>query len=275
MLKKVLKRIAEACSLKGPKGSISNRRKSGFTIVELMVVIIIVNLLSGVAIPKLSDLIERSKERVDLLKLFYLRDALNRHMYESDLFEGASAATNGNQLSKYLTSNEGASLFIIELHNIMPANYQGSHNNAKTNNVNQLTYKDGFLSTVLKESGFEAVADIVQDRNNGNKYNLNSKTYTTQVVKNGTYGNYTRTYPTKPLFGSRILNGNDSYQNKDQFRIALKIQWTGRNPDSHSLEVFFANGNSTGNWQSSLYSRRGTCFSTYGMAGCKNSKYDK
>ena len=55
-----------------------NNRKAGFTIIELMVVIIIVNLLSGVAIPKLTELIERTRERVDLLKFYYLRDALNR-----------------------------------------------------------------------------------------------------------------------------------------------------------------------------------------------------
>ena len=250
------------------------RGKHGFTIIELMVVIVIVNLLSGVAIPKCTDLIEKTKEKIDLLKLYYLRDALNRHMYESDIFEGASAAQNGNNLGTYLTSNEGAALFIIELHNVMPANYQGSHNNAKTNNVNQLMYKDGFLSTVLKESGFGAVADIVEQRNkytNANQIKSTS-TFTAQKVTNGTYGDYVRTYPNDPIFQSKVLNGNSEYQNKNQFRVALKIQWSGKNPDSHSLEVFFANGNgNAGTWDKSLRSRLGTCFSTYGDAGCQNS----
>ena len=45
-------------------------KKAGFTIIELMVVIIIVNLLSGIAVPKCTVLIEKAKERVDMLKLY-------------------------------------------------------------------------------------------------------------------------------------------------------------------------------------------------------------
>jgi prepilin-type N-terminal cleavage/methylation domain-containing protein len=40
-----------------------SKKKAGFTIVELMVVIIIVNLLSGVAVPKCTDLIEKTREK--------------------------------------------------------------------------------------------------------------------------------------------------------------------------------------------------------------------
>ena len=86
MLTKILNKICEFCSLKAPQGVARNKWKGGFTIVELMVVIIIVNLLSGVAVPKLTDLIERSKQKIDLMTLHLLKDAINRHMYESDIF---------------------------------------------------------------------------------------------------------------------------------------------------------------------------------------------
>ena len=47
MLRGILKKLGDFCSLKAPQGTTSNKWKSGFTIVELMVVIIIINVLSN------------------------------------------------------------------------------------------------------------------------------------------------------------------------------------------------------------------------------------
>ena len=83
------------------KKSAQNRWKGGFTIIELMVVIIIVNLLSGVAVPQLTDYIEKSRQKIDLMKLYYVRDALDRALYEDDVLRlDESTKCSGRQNSK-------------------------------------------------------------------------------------------------------------------------------------------------------------------------------
>ena len=252
-----------------------SKKKAGFTIVELMVVIIIVNLLSGVAVPKCTDLIEKTREKIDLLKLYYLRDALNRALYEDNVHNinttnGAGKGCGNNdvsQLDSYLASNEGVALFVIERHSTMPANYQGKLSSGNKNNMCGLLFSGGFWNTALKDAGFEAIADIVADRANNNTFNKNSKTYTLVSAdkKNGI--EWDRTYPTKPIFISRFFNKDYSMTGTNQNKIALKIRWSGGDPHSNSLEVFFAPA--SGTYQTASRSRLGTCFSTLGDAGCR------
>ena len=136
MLVEILKKIGEFCSLQTPKDAVQNKRKAGFTLIELMVVIIIVNLLSGVAVPKLTDMIERTRQRLDVMKLYYLRDALNRALYESEydnINEGTYGSCGTVTKAKLDTALKyGMALFIIQRSSYMPANYQGVHSSAKT-----------------------------------------------------------------------------------------------------------------------------------------------
>ena len=60
-------------------------RKHGFTLIEIMVVIVIMGVLAMVATPKLIAYSERVKEKADMMKLYYLRDALNRALLESEV----------------------------------------------------------------------------------------------------------------------------------------------------------------------------------------------
>jgi len=279
MLIGILKKIGEFCSLKAPKDAIRNNRKAGFTIIELMVVIIIVNLLSGVAVPKMTDLIEKTRQKVDLLKFYYLRDALNRALYEDDVdnVDPAALAKNPNskhrtsgQMDTLLTKPSGVALFIMELHGSANANYQGNHSKANTGNMCSLLYNgsgtSGYWVDAFKEAGFGAVSDIVTARIN-NSISNNSSTYTKETYKIGNT-TWTRTYPTKPIFVSRALNGDPTQTSTNQTRWAMKIRWSGGNPQSHSLEVFLAPDN--GDYQHAIRSRQGTCFSTLGEAGCAN-----
>lgn len=255
-----------------------SKKKAGFTIVELMVVIIIVNLLSGIAVPKCTDLIERSKQKIDLMTLYLLRDAINRHMYESDIFSVANAgdSTFAKNLSSYLTKDGGAALFIMELHSVMPANFQGRRNTEQ--NVSELMYKGGFLKDVFDEAGMGAIGDIVDQRftypgNKANQIQGNSR-FVATTVSNGANKDYVRTYPTKPVFISKALNHASSYSGENQYRVGFKIQWTNKNPNSHSVEVFIGLEKSTsteGRWDSAMLTCQGVCFSTYGDKGCKKS----
>ncbi|WP_405338191.1 type II secretion system protein [Fibrobacter sp.] len=238
-----------------------NNRKAGFTLVELMVVIIIVNLLSGVAVPKLTDMIERTRQRLDVMKLYYLRDALNRALYEGeydDINEGTYGSC-GNVSKAQLDSGlkYGLGLFIIQRSSYMPANYQGVHSSAKTNNMCGLLFSGGFWSDALKDAGFGAVADIIKDRANGDKINTNSKTYTAQ--KNDMNNSWWRTYPTQPIFVSNYLKNDPTQVTASNASIVLYVKWAGGNPQSHSLEVYFATDSKNGK---GLVSKQGTCFST-------------
>lgn len=222
-------------------------KKAGFTIIELMVVIIIVNLLSGVAIPKCTELIEKSRERVDMLKLYYLRDAMDRALYEDQVTNfdhnnknNKNCPQNSEEnLNKYLTQKLGVSLFVIEIHSEAHSNYQGIHKDASSNNMCGLLVGGGFWNNALKEAGMEAVADIVADRAAGDKFNYNSTTYTTEKY---TTNNWTRTYPTNAIFKSGVLNGtHDAYYRKNiskQKRLTMRVRWSNCNEKSHSVDVF-------------------------------------
>ncbi|MBR4680547.1 MAG: prepilin-type N-terminal cleavage/methylation domain-containing protein [Fibrobacter sp.] len=287
MLTRILNNIRKFCSLKVPQGTSQNKWKGGFTLIELMVVIIIVNLLSGVAIPKCTDLIEKAKERTDLLKFYYLRDALDRALYEDnvtriDETEGSkcgSTVNNANTLSKWLEEEQGVSLFIIELHDKFQANYQAENNNRTkdTHNMCGLLSTDGFWSQAFRDAGFGAVADIVYARAKGAKTEQAFANYpgdysVTTETGAGYKGNETwaRTYPKTPLFNSRALNNdpqakfvNNSTQN-GQIRYSMKARWTNCDKNSHSLDIFLAKDGST----NFLTSRLGTIFSTTTQKSC-------
>lgn len=274
MVTKILKRITDFCSLKAPEGTTRSNRKAGFTIIELMVVIIIMNLLAGVAVPKVTDLIEKTRQKIDVLKLYYLRDSLNRALYEDqvtnidtkDQAGGNCGNNNANNLTTWLTQPEGVTLFIIERNTTMDVNYQGKYGSSTgikgINVMCGLTFTEGFWNNALKDAGFGAVADIVADRAAGDKFNYNSTTYTTVKPSNH---QWKRTYPTDPIFISSFMNRG--YYSSGQSTLAMKIRWTGGNPDNHTLEVFLADNSGTD--QNAVRSRQGVCFSTLGDKGCK------
>ena len=248
------------------------RSRKGITLIELMVTIAIMGFLVTVALPNIFGVAEKTREKVDLLKLYYLRDALNRALIEDlDALTKFTPVTNGSKkdyqnLNK-IGSNQGAALFVIELHSDLPMNVQGYHKDAnKTTNICGAIGSGGTFYNALKEAHFEGVADIVRDRLAGNKSNKNNvDTYiATDYVNQNNETDY-RTYPIQPMFISRALTHGDSTSNT---RYTMSVQWSPGN-EGFSVEVFLLpNGKQ---WNQAFKTKHGVCFSTYGKKGCAKS----
>lgn len=109
--------------------------KHGFTMIEIMVVIVILGVLAGVGAPRLLNYTERVKEKADMMKLYYLRDALNRALLESEVAlyqsdfvtKGDKAADNLKKLKDKLASESGLDLFVYELRPDFYTNIQNNH----------------------------------------------------------------------------------------------------------------------------------------------------
>lgn len=249
--------------------------KRGITLMELMVVIAIMGILSTVAVPKLFGFGEKAREKIDLMKLYDLRNAINLALIEDidamnhyDPAKNQSDSDKQNTLDKLangLASNSGAALFVIELHNALTINVQGSHHKLANKNYNvcEMIGKDGTFYEALRQANFDGVAEIVAARlKGGNNYKSDGETFTSKEYMNTSGEPDYRTYPKKPLFLSKALNiGNTN----DNVRYTLSLHWTDEyNP--YSVEVYLLPNNK--NYNQAYRSSNGTCFSTYGNKGC-------
>ena len=112
--------------------------KRGITLMELMVVIAIMGILSTVAVPKLFGAGEKAREKIDLMKLYDLRNAINLALIEdldamtkyTTIDPKKNKSTLNDKLANGLSNDVGATLFVIELHRDYAINVQNSHNNA-------------------------------------------------------------------------------------------------------------------------------------------------
>ena len=246
------------------------RSRKGITIIELMVVFAIMGFLSTVALPKFFGVAEKTREKVDLMKLYYLRDALNRALIEDfDAFTKYTTTKNGdNAMYTHLDqigANQGAALFVIELHNGLSINVQGYHKDAnKNSNICGVIGSGGTFYNALKEAKFDGVADIIADRLAGNKFNFSSETYTTTPYINQNDKTDYRTAPKQPMFISRALNHG---KEKTNTRYTMSVHWSPGS-EGYSVEIFLLpNGKK---WNQAYKSDNGTCFSTLGRKGCTN-----
>ena len=140
--------------------------KRGITLMELMVVIAIMGILSTVAVPKLFGAGEKAREKIDLMKLYDLRNAINLALIEDiDAMTNYTPIKNlngdqrnalNNTLQNGLSYDGGATLFVIELHRDYAINVQNSHNNANNKyNVSAMIGYDMRTGRQIWKTGFK------------------------------------------------------------------------------------------------------------------------
>ena len=271
-------------------------QKHGFTMIEIMVVIVIIGVLAGIGAPKLFGYTERVKEKADMMKLYYLRDALNRALLESEVAlyhsdfvtKGDKAADNLKILKDKLASESGLDLFVYELRPDFYTNIQNNHSSINSGSeMSKIIGESGVWYDALRDAGFEGVADILAARNKGgDNFKKDGETFYSVKYQQGN-DTYYRTYPKKQLFMSNLLNhgkgaGLDKIStqggNNTNYRLTLRFQWTGGNESSHSVEAALLPAkaimrNKSNGKGGALMSDNGVCFSTYGNIGCADYKY--
>ena len=240
-----------------------------------MVVIVIMGLLAAIAVPNIMGLVEKSREKVDLLKLFYLREALNKALVESEsaLYDGAGG--NLQKIIDNLKTNAGVGMFVYEVKQGTAPNVQG--HNGKINSgitIKELIGNEGTWYDALRESGFEGVADVVSFRNKTNNETGIAKDIEQNGSNRSTFtitpdGKYYRTYPNNPIFISKALTTGNCTGN---YRLTMNVRWAGGDESSRSVDVALIppGGNITNN---AFKTDHEVCFSTVGDAGCKSFKF--
>jgi prepilin-type N-terminal cleavage/methylation domain-containing protein len=68
----------------------SNRRQSGFTLIEIIAVLVVMGLLAAVAIPKYFDLQERARRKAIYTAVSEIKVRVNQH-FSSQLLDGRTA----------------------------------------------------------------------------------------------------------------------------------------------------------------------------------------
>ena len=70
-----------------------------------MIVIVIMGVLAAVAVPNLFGVIERSREKLDLMKLWYVKNAVERNLIGHDFFSTFPKVTKLDTILYFITDS--------------------------------------------------------------------------------------------------------------------------------------------------------------------------
>jgi len=124
--------------------------KKGFTLVELMIVIVIIGILAAIAIPKFADMVDKSKEGATKGQLTSLRSAIN--LYYSDN-EGKHIKTTGQTTTPTQTTALQDYLVPKYIASIQPAKLPIKDNNHNCTTESSTVYAVDFPTANVNTSG--------------------------------------------------------------------------------------------------------------------------
>lgn len=223
--------------------------KSGFTIIEIMVVVVIIGILAGVGVPKLFGQIEKTREKTDLAWLYHIAHAVdhqlalnggNMEAMKSDSAAGSDRYYNWETVSDWLKDKSGMILFRVERRSQPKQPSESTYWFGRGTAAKTAAYSEGFFYDVMNELGW---ADIYRHLSASDKYY--------------TYSG--------PFFTSRALTRKPSEGgagSKDLYHV--RVRWQSSNPnrsqveESKSVIVWLG----TGDWNDPIKSEHGVCFST-------------
>ncbi|HHY65955.1 MAG TPA: prepilin-type N-terminal cleavage/methylation domain-containing protein [Alicyclobacillus sp.] len=143
-----------------PRRAARRRRQGGFTLIEMLAVVVILAIVAGVGFVVVNNQIEKARVNTDIANLRTIGDAVNRYIMDN----GSAPSSMADLVGKYLGSepkdpwaNSSYTLNVTQPNNNTPGNvtvqsphtYTSQPPNTSTSGSTGLIYSDGTLKLVV------------------------------------------------------------------------------------------------------------------------------
>jgi len=167
--------------------------KKGFSLIEIMVVIVIMGILASVGVPKLFGTIEKTKEKNDLVWLYHIRDAFDRALVQEGALENFLTKNENGQENKGLKTvthllNDKAGMIAFQ-YKMQLGSKPGSRNiirYCQGDLTDQSAYQPGsLLFDALAELGLGKIIATMPSAGNINNMEWNFQMFTSKAMNDG------------------------------------------------------------------------------------------